>query len=380
MKQDPIPDTARLEEPQAPQHGTAPNAGDDGPSFGVLLFTGRHKGMPAGEALRDAIECAVAAERAGWDEAWVTEHHFNPNLEGSSAMTLAAYLLGRTRSLRVGTAASVLSVWRPVALAEAATLLDHASAGRFLLGVARGMPTLDFEVLGDGVGRWERGFGESLDVLLAALGGGPVSAGGEFFRFPELSVVPEPRTRPRPRVVVAANSERTVVEAAERGLPLMLAPVFPDERKRALLDRYEREAERHGHDPSRIGHWNSAIVHLAATREEAEAELKERWVEWFLAVQRDAPLLVESPTRYERSMFEGMVAFQPVGAPEECAEALARSAEHLGTTRWMLVVDATGERERTLENLDGLAPELQRLRWGATSDSSGAVEEEPHEL
>jgi len=337
------------------------------PTFGVLLFTGRHAGMPAGQGILDAIACAVDAEGAGWDEAWVTEHHFNPTVEGSSATTLAAYLLGRTERLRVGTAASVLSVRHPVALAEEAAILDHASGGRFLLGVARGMPTLDFEVIGDGAERWERGFGESLDVLLAALSGGPVSADGEFFRFSEVPVVPPPRTRPRPPVVVAANSEATAAEAAARGLPLMLAPVFPEDHKLALLDHYGREAERRGHDPTRIWHWNSAVVHLAPTREEAEAELKERWVDWFLAVQRTAPLVVEPPVRYERSAFEAMVDIQPIGTPEQCAEALARSSERLGTKRWMLIVDATGEHQRTLENLDGLAPELEGLRRVAVS-------------
>lgn len=332
------------------------------PTFGVLLFTGRHPSMPPGQALQDAVECAVSAEEAGWGEAWVTEHHFTPTLEGSSATTLAAYLLGRTTRLKVGTAASVLSVRHPVALAEEAALLDHASGGRFLLGVGRGMPTLDFEVIGDGSERWERGFGESLDVLLRTLTGEPVSAAGEFFRFPELSVVPPPHTRPRPPVVVAANSEATVAEAAARGLPLMLAPVFPDERKRELLDHYEREAENHGHDASRIHHWNSAIAHLAPTRDSAAAELKDRWVEWFLTVQRDAPLVVEPPVHYERPMFEAMVDFQPIGTPEQCAESLSRSAEYLGTQRWMLIADATGERQRTLENLNGLAPELDKLR------------------
>lgn len=340
------------------------------PSFGVLLFAGRHDGMPPGQGLRDAVECAVGAEEAGWDEAWVTEHHFNPTVEGSSATTLAAYLLGQTTRLRVGTAASVLSVKHPVALAEEAALLDHASGGRFLLGVARGMPTLDFEVIGDGAARWERGFGESLDILLRALTEERVSAAGEFFRFPEIPVVPPPRTRPRPPVVVAANSQATAAEAAARGLPMMLAPTSPDERKRALLDHYERVAEENGRDPSRISHWNSAIAHLAPTREQAQTELKERWAGWLLAVQRGAPLLVEPSVRYERAMFEAMVGFQPVGTPEQCAEGLARSSERLGTDRWMLIVDATGERRRTLENLDGLAPELERLRRAAVREGA----------
>lgn len=331
-------------------------------SFGVLLFTGRYKGMAAGEGLRAAIDCAVAAERAGWDEAWVTEHHFNPHLESSSAITLAAFLLGHTRKLRVGTAASILSVWHPVALAEQANMLDIASGGRFSLGVARGMPTLDFEVLGDGAARGERGFDEALDLLLKAVAGPSVAAQGEFFRFPAVQVVPSAKTEPHPPIVVAANSPRTAAAAAARGLPLMLAPVFPDEQKLALLEHYNREAERHGHDPSAVEHYNAAVVHVAASRERALAELDATWVEWFLAVQRGAPLLKAPEAPFSRAAFEQMAAIQPVGTTEQCEEALAASVERTGLRRTMLIVDATGRPEQTLENVGALAPALERLR------------------
>jgi alkanesulfonate monooxygenase SsuD/methylene tetrahydromethanopterin reductase-like flavin-dependent oxidoreductase (luciferase family) len=87
-----------------------------------------------------------------------------------------------------------------VALAEQASLLDQVSAGRFRLGVGRGGPWLELEVFGTGVARYERGFGEGLDLLLAALCRDRVSAAGEFFRFREVAMVPRSRTRPRPPV------------------------------------------------------------------------------------------------------------------------------------------------------------------------------------
>jgi alkanesulfonate monooxygenase SsuD/methylene tetrahydromethanopterin reductase-like flavin-dependent oxidoreductase (luciferase family) len=73
----------------------------------------------------------------------------------------------------------VPAAWHPVALAEQAALLDQVSAGRFLLGVGRGGPWVELEVFGTGLERYERGFAEGLDLLLAALSGRPVSAAGE---------------------------------------------------------------------------------------------------------------------------------------------------------------------------------------------------------
>ena len=56
-----------------------------------------------------------------------------------SSATLAAYVLGRTGRVAVGTAVSVLSTQHPVALAERAALLDQVSGGRFWLGVDGGL-------------------------------------------------------------------------------------------------------------------------------------------------------------------------------------------------------------------------------------------------
>jgi alkanesulfonate monooxygenase SsuD/methylene tetrahydromethanopterin reductase-like flavin-dependent oxidoreductase (luciferase family) len=71
---------------------------------------------------------------------WLAEHHFMSYGICPSAVTLAAYVLGATRRVAVGTAVSVLSTVHPVALAEQAALLDQVSAGRFRLGGGPGRP------------------------------------------------------------------------------------------------------------------------------------------------------------------------------------------------------------------------------------------------
>ena len=116
----------------------------------------------------------------------------------------------------------MLSNRHPVALAEETALLDHVSGGRFELGVGRGGPWVDLEVFGTGLGRYEQGFGESLDLLLASLERGSVAADGErgcFFRFREIAVVPRPATRARPPVAVAATSTGTLLMVEGTGDP-----------------------------------------------------------------------------------------------------------------------------------------------------------------
>jgi alkanesulfonate monooxygenase SsuD/methylene tetrahydromethanopterin reductase-like flavin-dependent oxidoreductase (luciferase family) len=123
------------------------------------------------------------------------------------------------------------------------------SAGRFRLGVGRGGPWLELEVFGTGLGRYERGLAEGLDLLLAALSRDRVGAAGEFFRFREVTVVPRPRTRPHPPVV-AATTPATAELAAVRGLPVLLGPHADDAAKRDMMDRYADAAARHGVPPA----------------------------------------------------------------------------------------------------------------------------------
>ena len=157
-----------------------------------------------------------------------------------SAVTLAAYVLGRTERVAAGTAVSVLSVQHPVALAEQAALLDQVSGGRFWLGVGRGGPSVDLEVFGTGLDRYESGFAEGLDLLMGALIRERVSAAGPAFAFREVAVVPRPRTCPHPPVVVAAASAATARLAAALGLPMLLGMHMGDEAQRVLRGELPR--------------------------------------------------------------------------------------------------------------------------------------------
>ncbi|NEY34062.1 LLM class flavin-dependent oxidoreductase, partial [Streptomyces sp. PRKS01-65] len=146
--------------------------------FGVLLATDRHEGQSDADVLARTVEVAQRAESLGLDDVWLTEHHFLESAVGPSALALAAYLLGRTRAVHVGTAVTVLPLHSPVHTAEQTALLDQLSGGRFVLGVGRGVPGVEYDVLGGGLASWRAGLAEPLDRTLSALAGDiPTGAG-----------------------------------------------------------------------------------------------------------------------------------------------------------------------------------------------------------
>ena len=332
---------------------------------GVFLLAARFPGQTDSEVLAATVEAAVTAERAGFDDVWLAEHHFMSYGICPSAVTLAAHVLGRTERVAVGTAVSVLSTTHPVALAEQAALLDQVSAGRFRLGVGRGGPWLELEVFGTGVDRYESGLTESLDLLLATLTRERVGAAGRFFAFREVAVVPRPRTRPHPPVVVAATSAGTAELAAARGLPMLLGMHIDDDGKREMIACYEAAAARHRHPPAG-GHMAAVVAQVADTRTEARRLLRRQLPRWLgpgLAgyVPVDGrPRPARDPDRYA----ELLCRIHPVGTARDCAAAMTATVQRTGIRHLICMVEGAGDPVRVRENIARLGAEVLPLLPG----------------
>ena len=342
---------------------TADTADDGGrPSAPVrvdlFLLAGQFPGTSHTDALGSALRYALAAEAAGFNGVWIAEHHFLSYGTCPSALTFAAFLLGRTTTLRVGTAACILSNRNPVALAEEAVLLDELSGGRLDLGVARGGPWIDLQVFGTGLNRYQHGFAESLDLLLDWLSGADtVAADGEVFRFPPVSVVPRP-SRVIP-VWVAATSPPTVALAAARGLPLLLGLHATTTEKRQLLDHYHR------HGPSGAAHASAHLAYVADTQVEAEAALRAAMPGWLATTSGYRRIDGGSgPSRDPHAYLEHLIGIHPVGPPQLCIRRLTEAISTTGIRRILLMVEGTGDPAATLENITRLGtqviPQLHR--------------------
>ncbi|PZG87801.1 LLM class flavin-dependent oxidoreductase [Streptomyces sp. NTH33] len=341
---------------------------------GSFVLAAQFPGQGQGEALHRAVRSAEVAEEAGLDAVWLAEHHFVPYGTCPSAITLAALLLGRTRRLEVGTAVSVLPTAHPVALGEQAALLHVTSGGRFSLGVGRGGPWVDLEVFGAGLEAYEKGFPESLDLLLRWLREPSVSASGERFTFREVPVVPRPSEAltetlgEGPEVVVACTSPASVRLAAERGLPILLGMHVGDEEKAemvALWRRCARAAGRPGEEVRGAAHVSAGVCQIADRRTDAVETLLKAMPGW-LKQGLAAHVTVDDRARRMRDPLEYtelLCGLHPVGTPRLCADRLAATSERTGISRFALLVEGSGDLAATEENVRRLGTEvLPQLR------------------
>jgi alkanesulfonate monooxygenase SsuD/methylene tetrahydromethanopterin reductase-like flavin-dependent oxidoreductase (luciferase family) len=117
---------------------------------------------------------AVAAEEAGFDSGWVTDHVIVPPehapIYGTIAEALVSlgFLAGRTTRIQLGVSALVVPQRNPlVALKQLATL-DFLSGGRIVTAVAAGWMEGEFAILGADFERRGRALNEWLELAASA--------------------------------------------------------------------------------------------------------------------------------------------------------------------------------------------------------------------
>jgi alkanesulfonate monooxygenase SsuD/methylene tetrahydromethanopterin reductase-like flavin-dependent oxidoreductase (luciferase family) len=192
---------------------------------------------------------AVAAEQAGFDSGWVTDHLIVPAEHGETYGTIAealvtlGFLAGRTRTLQLGVSALVVPQRRPLVALKQLTTLDFLSGGRIVTAVTAGWMEGEFASLG---GAYESR-GRLLDEWLSATASvfeqmpGRVRYTGRELSF-DGWMAPPPVRPGGPELWVAGVSSATLrrAEMTDVWHPVALPP---DELHRMAADLRERRAD-----------------------------------------------------------------------------------------------------------------------------------------
>lgn len=160
------------------------------------------------------VERARAAEASGFDGLALMDHLAPPlalDQPMYEAMTTAAWLLAATTTLKVGHLVLCDAFRHPANLAREAVTLDHASGGRFELGIGSGSVPEEFETFGvqprSAKERTDR-LAETLEVVTRLWSGEVVDHEGTFHHLVQARQQPAPLgTIP---IVIGGAGPRTV--------------------------------------------------------------------------------------------------------------------------------------------------------------------------
>lgn len=147
------------------------------------------------------VATALAAELAGFSGMTGMDHIEAPGSLGQPTFettTVNTWIAARTSRLKVGSLITCDAFRHPAMLAHHAVTLDHASGGRFELGIGWGSWTPDFDKFGvepdqpsDRVAR----LGETLEVLKLLWSGESVDYEGRFHKLRGAVLAPKPLSR-----------------------------------------------------------------------------------------------------------------------------------------------------------------------------------------
>ena len=165
-------------------------------------------------SLDDLVARARAAEAAGFTGIALMDHLAPPQALDQpmyEAMLTAAVLAAGTERLRVGHLVLCDAFRHPAVLAREAVTLDHASGGRFDLGIGWGSVTDEFVTYGIGSTEARHRvtrLGETLEIVRALWTGAPLDFTGEHFTLEGAAQQPVPLGRIP--IVIGGAGKRTM--------------------------------------------------------------------------------------------------------------------------------------------------------------------------
>ena len=185
--------------------------------------TKRSIGLEDSQGYQSFIDYVTEADRLGFKQLFMVEHHFTGQGQVSASMTVLAYLAARTQHIRLGTAVVVLPWHNPVLIAEQVATLDLLTGGRVDFGVGKGYRKAEFEGFCIPIDEATERFDEAMEIIRKAwTTEGRFSHRSKHWHYENIVVEPEPLQRPHPPLWLAAGSHDSIRRAAREGYNLLL--------------------------------------------------------------------------------------------------------------------------------------------------------------
>lgn len=311
-----------------------------------------------GDRLRQILEEVEVAEAAGLDVYGLGEHH-RPDFASSAPAVVLAAAAGRTSTIRLFPAVSILSTDDPVRVFQQYATLDLISSGRAELLVGRGSFIESFPLFGYSLDDYNDLFAEKLDLLLRIR-----DSEGEFdwsgrFRSPirGQGVYPRP-DRELPLRVAVGGTPQSIVRAATRGLPVALAIIGgnPD-RFAALADLHRKTLVENGHDPADVPLSVHAHGYIADSVDQAVEEYYPSYARAMTGLGRErgwGPM-----TREQFDWMRSPEGSLVLGDVETVAAKILHLREVLGVNRFELHISVgTLPHDRVLRSIELLGTKV----------------------
>ncbi|MCZ6772652.1 MAG: LLM class flavin-dependent oxidoreductase [Proteobacteria bacterium] len=293
---------------------------------------------PFPEFYAQILEQIIRGEELGYDNVWLTEHHFTDDGYNPSLMTTAAAVATRTEKIRIGTFILLLPYQHPMLVAEEVANVDIFSDGRFDFGIGQGYSYHEFNALC--MDRAERGsrMREGIDIIKRLFTEERVTYDGKYTQLKDARLSPKPVQQPYPPIWIGARVPKAIKKAAELGYHLM-GTIGPDP-----APLYIETLKDQGLDPADFKIAQLRMVYCAESEDEAWDECQDHlfhMLEFYQDILSnakdaegdDAPLPVTKPADMRHSVLADHFM---IGTPDQVNAKLEAFRDEYQCTDFIL--------------------------------------------
>ena len=221
--------------------------------FGVFILAqqrGYHQ--TSKQVISNSVEQTVAAEQAGFNNAWYAEHHFNNYSLSPSPLMMVAHCAGMTKRIRLGTAVCILPLYHPARFLAEVGFVDTVSDGRLDLGIGSGYQAFEFERFGVKMEDASKIYNEFLDMIPMGLKQQTFEYQGQFLSMPPSSIAVRCQQDPMPPLWITSGNPVALGRGVREDHNLFVTALLKgNDAIKELRERLEKVAEENGRDLDR---------------------------------------------------------------------------------------------------------------------------------
>lgn len=165
----------------------------------------------------DIVEQARLADALGFASLTKSSHYASHPFRSFQQLPLLARLSGETKNVRLNAGIILLSLHKPLDIAEQLATIDVMSGGRLIFGAALGYREVEFKAFGTTPKERGKRLEENLIAIKRLWTEDVVSMKGSHFELDEASCSIKPLQKPHPPIWIGANADPAIRRAARMG-------------------------------------------------------------------------------------------------------------------------------------------------------------------
>lgn len=147
---------------------------------------------PWQQVYSEILDFIVWSEEAGFDGAWVPEHHLSPDGYMPSPLVVLSAIAARTSKIRIGSGVALAPMYDPVRFAQDCAVLDIVAGGRLEMALAIGYRRREYAAFGLDFTKRGARFDEFLQIVTRLWAGEDVTFAGKHFSIEGAKLSPPP--------------------------------------------------------------------------------------------------------------------------------------------------------------------------------------------